>query len=187
MDKDGAKARAMRLIAGKIKDEIAEGWPLYDTERAIAAGFINEENLEPTWEGTAVMRALSDEVQRMQTIADDTERAPCVIIESPFRGEDFQRAAYKRYAHQCIADCISRGEAPFASHMLYTEALDDNDENQRKAGIRLGSEVGRRMDMTVVYADLGISEGMQRGIDAAKRAGRPVVYRSIVEGGLRDE
>jgi hypothetical protein len=30
-----------------------------------------------------------------------------------------------RYAQLCVLDCLQRGEAPFASHLLYTQVLDD--------------------------------------------------------------
>ena len=43
-----------------------------------------------------------------------------VIVESPYAGDV---AANVEYARAAVADCLRRGEAPFASHLLYT--LDD--------------------------------------------------------------
>lgn len=47
-----------------------------------------------------------------------------VIVESPYAGDIERNVAYAR---ACIADCLKRGEAPFASHLLYTQpgVLDD--------------------------------------------------------------
>lgn len=101
-----------------------------------------------------------------------------VILESPYAG-DVERNV--RYARAAMRDCLMRGEAPLASHLLYTQdgVLDDNVPAERQHGIDAGLAWGRVAEATVVYADLGISRGMQQGIDRAQREGRPVEYRSI--------
>lgn len=101
-----------------------------------------------------------------------------VIVESPFAG-DIERNT--EYARACISDSLSRGEAPFASHLLYTQAgiLDDAVPEERRKGIDAGLAWGRAADLTAVYTDLGVSLGMEEGIKAAERAGRTVVRRSI--------
>ena len=80
-----------------------------------------------------------------------------------------------------LADCLRRGEAPFASHLLYTQpgVLDDLIPKERKQGIEAGLELAKRADATVVYADLGISKGMEWGIKAATEIDRPIEYRSL--------
>lgn len=99
-----------------------------------------------------------------------------VIVESPFAG-DVERNT--RYARAALLDCLKRGEAPFASHLLYTQVLDDTVLHERVRGIAAGLELAKRADLTAVYGDLGISRGMQMGIDAASAAGRAVEYRSL--------
>ncbi len=99
-----------------------------------------------------------------------------VIVESPFKGETHRNRAYAR---ACIRDCFSRGEAGFSSHILYTEALDDNDPAERAQGIEAGLIWGAFAKRTVVYQDLGISNGMRYGIENAEKAGRPVEYRKL--------
>ena len=99
-----------------------------------------------------------------------------VTIESPFAGDV---AANVAYAKRALLDCLRRGEAPLASHLLYTTVLDDDEAPQRELGIAAGLAWGERADATVVYADRGVSDGMVRGIEAAKRAGRPVEWRTI--------
>lgn len=99
-----------------------------------------------------------------------------VIIESPFRGRGEHGKAYARAA---MRDCISRGEAPYASHLLLTEVLDDSDHVMRKLGIDIGLAWGAKADLTAVYMDLGISPGMAQGMAQAELEGRPIEHRSI--------
>lgn len=105
-----------------------------------------------------------------------------VIVESPFAGttpeESDRNLAYARAA---MADCLRRGEAPYASHLLYTQPgvlLDDVPE-ERRLGIAAGLAWGDMAQATVVYDDLGISSGMEEGIRRARSAGRPVSYRRL--------
>lgn len=89
-----------------------------------------------------------------------------VIIESPFAG-DIERNL--RYLRAAMRDCLKRGEAPYASHALYTQpgVLDDGDAAERKHGIEAGFAWRKHADATVVYTDLGTSTGMGYGIKAA--------------------
>ncbi len=102
-----------------------------------------------------------------------------VILESPFRGADEQGNV--EYARACMRDCLLRGDAPFASHLLYTQpgVLDDGLATERDLGISAGLEWGRAAEATVVYLDRGISEGMRRGIMLAMKAGRPVEHHRL--------
>jgi hypothetical protein len=101
-----------------------------------------------------------------------------VILESPFAGDV---EANKLYARRCMRDSLLRGEAPFASHLLYTQdgVLDDLILEERTRGIEAGLAWGLKADATVVYTDRGISRGMRFGIERAESKGRPVEYRSI--------
>lgn len=99
-----------------------------------------------------------------------------VILESPYAGGVERNL---RYLRRALRDSLLRGEAPFASHGLYTAALDDLDPGERSLGIRAGLAWGAAAEATVVYADLGISPGMRIGIDAAVAAGRPVETRYL--------
>ena len=101
-----------------------------------------------------------------------------VIVESPYAGDVETNLAYAR---ECMRDCLQRGEAPLASHLLYTQTgvLDDNVPEERQQGIAAGLEWAFMADATVVYIDLGISKGMLDGINHAHKHGRPVERRSI--------
>lgn len=113
-----------------------------------------------------------------------------VIVESPFAGTGswwlprlMNRWGNIRYARSALRDCLLRGEAPVASHLLYTQpgVLRDAVPDERQHGIDAGLAWGRVADATVVYTDRGVSRGMKYGIAAAQRAGRPVQYRSLPE------
>ena len=101
-----------------------------------------------------------------------------VIIESPFAGDTKANIAYARLA---MRDSLSRGEAPMASHLLYTQdgILRDEIPHEREWGIAAGLAWGALADATVVYTDRGISTGMKYGIADAERTGRPIEYRTL--------
>src|SRR5262245_7405639 len=101
-----------------------------------------------------------------------------VIVESPYAG-DVERNL--NYVRACMRDCLLRGEAPFASHALYTQpgVLDDNTPHERALGIGAGLDWGEKAEATVVYEDLGITSGMRAGITRAMNVGRPIEYRRL--------
>jgi hypothetical protein len=91
-----------------------------------------------------------------------------VIVESPYAGNVERNL---RYLRCCLADCIERNEAPFASHGLYTQdgVLDDDRPEERQLGILAGFSWRAVAEATVVYRDLGYSKGMIEGVDDAHR------------------
>lgn len=101
-----------------------------------------------------------------------------VILESPYAGDVERNTAYARRA---LHHSLMQGEAPIASHLLYTQpgVLDDDIPEQRDLGIEAGLSWRRVASGSVVYADYGISKGMQYGIDLAKERGLPVEIRYI--------
>jgi hypothetical protein len=57
--------------------------------------------------------------------------------------------------------------------------LDDTVPEQRRLGIAAGLCWHARADASVVYTDLGISDGMKQGIASAKFYGLKVIYRQL--------
>lgn len=105
-----------------------------------------------------------------------------VVVESPFAGATPEkRAGNIAYARQALRDCLVRGEAPFASHLLYTQpsVLDDDVPAERDHGIKAGFAFRAACDKTVVYKDRGISRGMEWGIKHAEDLGHPIEYRTL--------
>jgi len=60
-----------------------------------------------------------------------------VYVESPFKGENWELTARNvYYARLCVRDCLKRGEAPYASHLFFTQAgiLNDAIQAERDLG-----------------------------------------------------
>jgi hypothetical protein len=111
-----------------------------------------------------------------------------VIIESPYAGSSqlplvafFQRWRNRKYARECVRDSLERGEAPIASHLLYTQPgiLKDHRPEERQWGIDAGLAWRSVAEETVVYIDRGITDGMIYGVSKANIDGIPVIYRRI--------
>ena len=101
-----------------------------------------------------------------------------VILESPYAGDVDQNLAYARRA---IRDCLTRGEAPIASHLLFTQPgiLKDEVKDERALGIAAGLAWIPVADAMVIYIDLGMSRGMNEAMKTAQRAGLPVELRCL--------
>jgi hypothetical protein len=105
-----------------------------------------------------------------------------VILESPYAGETAEEINGNiEYARRCVRDSLMRGEAPIASHLLYTQPgiLDDSIPEEREQGINAGLAWRKVAEASVVYIDHGISRGMSFGIAAAEAAGLDIEIRRI--------
>lgn len=102
-----------------------------------------------------------------------------VILESPFAG-DIERNI--NYARKCVRHSLSLGEAPIASHLLYTQEgiLDDEIEEEREWGIKAGLVWKQVAEGHVFYIDYGTSKGMQYAIDYATQNNIEIEYRTIL-------
>ena len=101
-----------------------------------------------------------------------------VIIESPFAGD---QEANESYLNKCLRDSLDRGEAPFASHGLYTRpgVLDDTKHRERSKGIKAGFAWRECADLTAFYIDRGFSEGMTEGLIDAIEKGQAFEIRTL--------
>lgn len=101
-----------------------------------------------------------------------------VILESPYAGDV---AANVTFARRCLADMLARGEAPIASHLLYTQpnVLTDLVPEERAKGIAAGLAWRSIADASVFYEDLGWSPGMLAALESAKAEGRPYEVRRL--------
>lgn len=118
-----------------------------------------------------------------------------VVIESPLKGqvptwcprwlapvfERYGRWKNKRYAMRCVLDSLSRGEAPYASHLFFDRPgmLDDSDDVQRRLGMEAGFAWGEAAELRAVYIDRGVSSGMQLGLQRAEQLGQAYEIRHI--------
>jgi hypothetical protein len=101
-----------------------------------------------------------------------------VIIESPYAGDVEANVAYAR---ECMRDSLQRGEAPIASHLLYTQPgiLRDEEPSERALGIAAGLAWRERASYSVFYTDRGWSWGMREALKSALTLGLPYSLRAI--------
>lgn len=121
----------------------------------------------------------SEFIRKNPPVVAQKEKVKRVIVESPYRGEVAENI---RYARACIADCLRRGEAPFASHLLYTQdgVLRDDVASEREWGMQAGWEWMGVADLVAVYCDRGISFGMEQGVARALKLGKVIEYRYLL-------
>jgi hypothetical protein len=98
-----------------------------------------------------------------------------IILESPFAGEVDRNV---HYAKALIHKLAHNGYAPSASHLLYTQCLDDTKEFDRDLGINKGLDYAHEKD-SIIGIDLGISGGMKYGIARAERESRDYRFETL--------
>lgn len=99
-----------------------------------------------------------------------------VIIESPYAGDTRRN---ELYAKACVLDCLHRGESPIASHLLYTQMLDDRVPSERELGIQAGLAWRKVAERAVFYTDFGWSTGMKFAVDTYTSESIPMEVRTL--------
>lgn len=99
-----------------------------------------------------------------------------VIIESPYAGHIRRNLDYAR---ECLRHSIDLGESPLASHLLYTQILDDSDAGERTLGIEAGLAWYTVAEAIIFYTDYGMSPGMKRAYEYALEMKHDAVFRKI--------
>jgi hypothetical protein len=105
--------------------------------------------------------------------------------EDPFDQRLRRTAAAERvalhvtYARAAMHDALARGEAPLASHLLYTQpgVLDDAVPVERKQGIAAGLAWAAKAEASVFYLDFGCSRGMIAALRDAQASKRRIEAR----------
>lgn len=95
-----------------------------------------------------------------------------VILESPFAGD---RARNVAYAQEMLRRCLLRRLAPIASHLLYTQCLDDNVPEQRELGIQAGFVWRPHADYTIFCCRYGWSSGMRLALEDCRKRSLPFI------------
>jgi hypothetical protein len=99
-----------------------------------------------------------------------------VVVESPYADDASSVVSRNvRYLRACLAYCLANNVAPYASHGLYTQpgVLNDQVPAERKNGMRAGFAIGSKLEERWFFIDLGMTDGMIRGEEAAKKIGQP--------------
>lgn len=109
---------------------------------------------------------------------------PIVVIESPYSNGGLLQKLENSidYAHEICRHSLSNGESPIASHLLYTQFLDDADKVERLIGIECGMSFAPPARAIAFYIDLGLSDGMLNALAifaGNEELSRKVLFRSI--------
>lgn len=87
------------------------------------------------------------------------------IVESPYTTTRASPLECVRYACWACFDCVMRGEAPFASHLLYAQILPET-KHSRQIGLAMRDTIAKAtMGLVAQYTDLGVTPGMVRDVD----------------------
>lgn len=100
-----------------------------------------------------------------------------VAIESPYAGDTYKNL---KYLQRCIRDCLARGETPYASHQMLTDALNDDEPGERAEGIAAGLAMAEQLSERIFFTDYGWSDGMIAAKEHYKKNGFSYVERSIL-------
>jgi len=102
-----------------------------------------------------------------------------INLESPYAGNIDLNVMYAQF---CMHDSIvNHYEAPFASHLLYTQpnVLRDEIPEERTMGITAGRDFSDITEKTVVYVDLGMTDGMVFAVKHAQQIDHVVELRFL--------
>ena len=97
-------------------------------------------------------------------------------ICSPYRAKtEAELDRHIEYAQKITRKALLAGVAPITPHLYMTQCLNDNEEQEREAGIVAGLEILKSCDFIMVGVRYGISAGMSREIAEADARGIDVV------------
>ncbi len=106
-----------------------------------------------------------------------------VVVESPYAASDEQGIDLNEaYAEIAMHDClVNHNESPYASHLLYTRrfVLRDHVPADRKLGIEAGFFWRDVAEKSIFYKDLGMTSGMQLGVDDCIAKDKPYEVRRL--------
>lgn len=176
-----ASGKAARELQSLLRDSLGAVENL-DFRRSMAIALSAPEGIDLVEHAAGVKDAAREYAARLRTLNDHAagrgeSGRRLVFLASPYAGDMEKNGIYVLAA---AADSLKRGEAPFAPHLLYPMVLSDVDDEDRAEGIACGLAWGRFAAATVVYADLGVSPGMEVEIERANLEGRPVEFRKIL-------
>lgn len=96
-----------------------------------------------------------------------------IYIISRYRAEDAEELEFnKKVARHFCREIIEEGNVPVAPHLYYTQFLDDNNPDDRAAGLMLGiSDLCESKEYLLVIVDGVISDGMKGEIEEVAKLG----------------
>jgi hypothetical protein len=100
-------------------------------------------------------------------------------LESPYKGNVARNIRYAQFAAREMM--FRYGEAAFASHLFYTQFMDDEIPTERQLGVRSSIVWARAVRSIAVYADFGITDGMRAAIESARDSQHVIQFRNLYE------
>jgi hypothetical protein len=99
-----------------------------------------------------------------------------VYICSPYRAKDSTQLDRNiDYAQALTKQAIEAGLAPITPHLYMTQCLNEDEPEERAAGMAAGLALLKSCDFVIAGVKYGISEGMSAEIAATDAAGIEVV------------
>lgn len=103
-----------------------------------------------------------------------------VVLVSPFMAEDLAKGSmYSRYATRCVQDSLNKNEAPLASHLLYYQVLNTNNQIERDVGLLCQLSWIKDCDLVAVYIDMGMTAAMKVVTEVAMLRNKRIEYRTL--------
>lgn len=100
-----------------------------------------------------------------------------VYIVSPYSGKTEEEIAKNvEFAKKCCRQVVEEGKIPVASHLLFTQFLDDKNNKERELGLEFGLSLLEGCDEVYIFGST-ISAGMKKEIDYAKNKRILIVYK----------
>lgn len=139
-----------------------------------------------------------DEIQYQQQEAiqlllyqqkDINNRAYPTLLESPYASPDpHTKAIYHTYALLAARLLTKHGHNPLASHLYYTQFLDDEKTEERHLGFLLSyNALGEITRSSIVASDFGISKGMYNTINHSNGTWKPIYYLQLFPNTTQQE
>jgi len=101
-----------------------------------------------------------------------------IYVASPLSGNMELNQKRARVYCKYVKD---KGFVPYAPHLLFTQFMNDDEEEDRKQAIVMNAEMLTRCDELWVFNDYGISSGMRSEITLAGELKKPVIYVSLYD------
>lgn len=99
------------------------------------------------------------------------------FVSSPLKGDYYNNI---KFAQKCSKFALEQSYNPYTPHLYFTQFLNDDNEAERNLGMQAGLKMIERCDVLLVFFKEGpdnyISNGMSIEIEAAKKAGKPILY-----------
>lgn len=111
--------------------------------------------------------AVLAEMSRSDKSGNKSTWRPIVYICSPYAGDTVRNILAAQKYCRFAAD---KGYIPFASHLLYPQFLNDEDEQERKLGLFFGNVFMDKCDEVWIFGS-SYSAGMKAEYDCAVRKG----------------